>query len=197
MIIVKPKYRMTFKCTCGNVFKFITTNPDLMTASCPSCRSKERKTKFIRMGDGPVTDQDLLAEKIAQKLRETPEWQESYRKAVLSPIPQSSRIQTKAVDETAKIVMEDHKLGDLKDTVHQGEAAAPKLAPKLQTQADSFFTARRSRNTAGINTQAIARQALGGAYSPARTGAINPVAEQHKSKIRVPANIIASSNGKI
>lgn len=192
---MKQKYRMTFKCKCGGVFKKITTDPNLMSAACPECRSAERKTKLVRMGDGAVTDADLLAEKMVKKLMETPEFQERLLAKMMSPIPQQAQTRNKAIDTTADIVMEDYKMGDLKDRVYQGESMAPKLAPPLQKQADAMFSGRKSKSLP-INAAAIARAAMAGAYAPHNTGGINPVAMQHKSGIRPPVKIINPSDGK-
>ena len=49
------------------------------------------------------------------------------------------KVVVKAVDETAKIVMEDYGLTNLKDRVGPGEAVAPALPPKQQAQADAYF----------------------------------------------------------
>jgi hypothetical protein len=48
-------------------------------------------------------------------------------------------VRVKAIDETAKIVMEDNKLTDLRDNIRPGETAVQKLPPKLQNAADGFF----------------------------------------------------------
>src|ERR1700733_14675470 len=125
----KQRYRMTFKCgECNNVFRKISSNPDLKKAPCPECKKAERITKFIRMNDGPVSQEDLLER----------DWE---KQPYVRP-PKSAEASThviKAVDETARIVMEDHKMGDLKDSVRVGESMAPKLAPHLQKQADAMF----------------------------------------------------------
>lgn len=194
----KQKYRMTFKCSeCGSQFKKITTNRDLMSAPCPECKSREQKTRFTRMGDGPVTDADLLAEKISKKMMETPEFQQALLSKLMSPIPQSSKNRNKAVDTTADIVMEDYKLGDLKDNAQRGDTMAPSLPPKLQKQADNFFAGKKKgASIGGLNTAAIARAAMSGAYRPEATGAINPVAAQHRAKARAPVNVMASYDGK-
>lgn len=192
---MKQKFRITFKCKCSNVFKKITANPDLMEASCPSCKNKERKTKFVRIGDGPVTDMDLLAEKVAKNLAKTPEFRQAYMSKVLAPTSQTAKNQIKAIDTTADIVMQDYKLGDLKDRVHQGEAMAPKLAPNLQKQADSFFAGKKNKNLP-YNAGAIAKAAMNGAYAPSRTGAINPIAAQHQARARPNVNTVASWDGK-
>ena len=45
----------------------------------------------------------------------------------------------KAIDETAKIVMDDYQLTNLRDGIGHGETMAPKLDPLKQQQADQYF----------------------------------------------------------
>lgn len=228
-VSLKQKYRMTFKCTsCDEVFKKITVNPDLKSAPCPACKKKDKSTKFVRLGDGPVGDADIAASKAEFKPRPNVIYKcndclsvlrvhEDVGSKSLSSCPlcessdisyiehtgsqkisDHSKTQIKAVDETSRIVMDDYKMGDLKDRVYEGEAMAPQLTPKLQAQADSFFggSGNAARKKLGINTSAMARRAMAGAYSPNRTGAVDPVAMQHRAKATVPTKIIASTDGK-
>jgi hypothetical protein len=46
----------------------------------------------------------------------------------------------RAIYETAQIVMQDHKLTDLKDSMREGDIAAPRLPPQQQAAADAFFS---------------------------------------------------------
>jgi hypothetical protein len=189
------KFRVTFKCKCGSVFQVITKNPDKKVACCPDCKDKQEKIKFVRMGDGPISDATLIAEKLAEEFRKTPEFQQALLAKLMSPTPEASQNRIKAVDETAKIVMEDHKMTDLPDHgLRTGDVAAPKLPPKLQAQADGFFGGAKSKNgMAGLNTRAIAAAAMRGAYSPKATGAINPIAEQHRARLKPNVRIINES----
>lgn len=164
---------MTFKCgECGNVFRKISVNPDLKKSPCPECKKGERITKFIRANDGPVSSQDLL--------------ERDWNKHPFVPpgkSAESSAHTIKAIDETAKIVMEDHKMGDLKDNVRAGESMAPKLAPHLQKQADAMFgngNVKRMIPNAG----AMARKALAGGYR--QGGYVDPIAtlsSKHKPQV--------------
>jgi hypothetical protein len=81
-------------------------------------------------------------------------------------MPEASRVMNRAVDETARITMEDYKMGDLKDHVHVGESMAPKLAPEMQARADNFFGGGggKRRGTLPVNAGNIARQAMAGRY---------------------------------
>ena len=94
---------------------------------------------------------------------------------------------TKAVDLTAQIVMEDHKMTDLKDNVRYGETAVPKLPPVQQAMADSMF----SRKKPGINPNVLntlGRRALAGGYAGGTPDVIRAV---HNAKLKPGVKIIA------
>lgn len=194
---------MTFKCPepkCGEVFQRITTNVDLKSSPCPACRKAKLKPKketvrFVRMGDGPVTDADLLAEKIAKKLMDTPEFQQSLLSKFMSPTPKSTQTQIKAIDTTADIVMQDFKMGDLKDSVRTGDIMAPKLPPAQQAKADNFFSGGK-KNGLPFNTRQVAAMVNSGGLRPEANGAMNVVANMHRNRTRAPTQIIASTDGK-
>lgn len=57
-----------------------------------------------------------------------------------APAQIGQNVFVKARDEAYQIAAEDYGLTDIRDDVHRGEIAAPKLAPHLQKQADNFFT---------------------------------------------------------
>ena len=57
-----------------------------------------------------------------------------------APAQIGNNVKVQAVDTTAKIVMEDHKLTDLRDGIRTGESMAPKLPIPMQNAADSFFS---------------------------------------------------------
>lgn len=74
----------------------------------------------------------------------------------------------KAVDKTAEMVMQDYGMTDLRTDVREGETAAPKLAPRLQQQADNFFSGRGARRHPQLPTRMspamMGRAAIAGAY---------------------------------
>jgi hypothetical protein len=75
-------------------------------------------------------------------------------------------VRVKAVDETAKIVMEDYQMTDLKDNIRHGENVAPKLPPAQQKAADNYF-GNAGLKAAGINEKQAAllgRRAIAGAF---------------------------------
>lgn len=101
----------------------------------------------------------------------------------------------KAVDTTAEMVMQDHKMTDLRDGTRQGEISAPKLKPELQNQVDNFFSGggQQRQRSWGFNAQSLGRQALAGnlrsSVTPDVLGTI------HKEKYRPPVRIVAGDKG--
>ena len=104
-------------------------------------------------------------------------------------------LHAKAIDATAQIVMEDHNMTDLRDNVHMGESAAPKLPPRLQAQADNMFTRPKNLNIFnGLSTPQIIKAASSGAFMTKDT--VNPVVTHHASRTSVPINIIARDRSR-
>lgn len=106
-----------------------------------------------------------------------------------------ANVRVRAIDETARIVMEDNHLTDLKDNIRMGESMAPKLPGPQQAQADGMFSAA-SRGRGGvpvINAQpgqprqtipaarmnALGKRALTGAY---RGNSVAPTAVLPKER---------------
>lgn len=167
------RYRMTFKCECGNVFKRLTKNPDLVDPPCPECKKKNKKTVFHRLGDGPIPETEQYAEtrkperpapntiyqckdchavaKVFEDVGETvltlcpacDSPELQYRGKISRDIPTSSQTKNKCVDKTADIVMTDYGMTNLKDNVGIGESMAPKLPGHAQTMADNMIGGAR------------------------------------------------------
>lgn len=164
----KQRYRMTFKCSCGNVFKKITSNMNLIDPPCPECKKKGDKTPLVRMGDGPIPESEKHAytpeprpapntiyqcedchsiAKIFEDIGETvlhscPACDSSaikYRGKISKDISSEAVMKNKCVDKTADIVMTDYKMTDLKDNVRVGESMAPKLGAGAQSVADQMM----------------------------------------------------------
>jgi DNA-directed RNA polymerase subunit RPC12/RpoP len=177
MVVEKQRYRVTFKCgECNHVFRKLTVNPNLKSAACPECKTAKPKTKFFKIGDGPVPSTEKKAAgfetpkvfpntiykckdcsavtKIFEDVGETAlsecpacgSKEIQFRGKISHDVCTDSKVKTQAIDMTANIVMEDHKLGDLKDNVRMGETMAPKLAPGAQAMADSFASGGKSKD---------------------------------------------------
>jgi hypothetical protein len=99
----------------------------------------------------------------------------------------------RAVDATAKIVMEDHGMTDLRSDVREGESMAPKLPPKQQALADGFFAGHKRPGAAGmmgLSPQQVMKAAVGGRFNTPDT--VNPVAIQHKKRESAPIHYVNS-----
>lgn len=74
----------------------------------------------------------------------------------------------KAIDQTAKIVMEDYHLSNLKDNIREGDVMAPRLPYPQQKAADEFFgpkvAAPAQNKRAQANMRRIMNRAINGAY---------------------------------
>src|SRR5208282_837398 len=94
------------------------------------------------------------------------------------PATIGQNIRVKAVDETARIVMEDQHLTDLRDNVRMGETMAPKLPQAQQALADAMFSnkadaktpviasdGRRGLSIPSARLRAVGMRAIGGAYA--------------------------------
>jgi hypothetical protein len=217
------KYRMTCRCACGSEFKKITTNrkyfdlddgsqelTELMAKiKCPACKKADSERRF-RMGDGAVSDNDLVVQPniistdmyncnaCSKKNRFYKEKEGDclahcqycgsqdvkYIGHTMAGITsQSSQNMIKALDMTAKMTMETYGMNDLNlnSNMRPGDSCAPKLPPAQQKAADAFF------NGGGIhNASALGAKAIAGAYRDNN----NPVANLHRSKATPKFDII-------
>ena len=117
-----------------------------------------------------------------------------------APAMIGQNVQIKAIDETAKLVMQDYGMTDLRSDVRQGETAAPKLAPRLQQQADNFFTGRGKRHPQlRSSPAALGAAAIKGAFR--QQPGYEPVAALHgmdatvRDTIRPKTRIVAATKG--
>ena len=84
------------------------------------------------------------------------------------------KVSVKAVDETAKVVMEDYKFTDLQDNIRTGDIVAPKLPPPQQKLADGYFGGKAVADRIGLagrQMDLLGRRALSGSF---RNMAVNP-----------------------
>lgn len=212
----EQKYRITFKCSEHGKFKKITNDKFLEDADCPKCVKQAAKTKLYEIGDGAVSDSDLETREhqrgiislyhcndcycnFKQKTDDLPKEKppcpkcESanviWRGTPVTVISDKGKTQNKAIDITAETVMQDYKMTDLRSDVRQGENMAPKLAPKLQAQADSFFGGKGGGKRQTFNQKRIMAQVNSGAL---RDPGADVVSRLHANKHTVPVHTIAS-----
>lgn len=176
---------------------------------CPDCKKADSERRF-RIGDGAVSDEDLVErqsfistekyhclscskdsrfymEKEGDVLNNCPRCGSMEVKHMGSidhrVIAKSSQNMIKALDATAKMTMDTYGMSNLNmnSNMKPGDSCAPKLAPRLQTQADSFF------NGGGLpHANRIGANAMAGAY---RDPVNNPVAKLHASKVAPKFNL--------
>lgn len=141
------KYKIRYKCDlCGHEYSRTYKAIPIKDPACPSkaCIAKQ---------------QLIAAQKEMENLRRMVE-------QGVPPAQHGNNVRVKAVDETAKIVMEDYNMTDLKDNIRQGESVAPKLPGVQQTMADNYFGGKGLR-AAGISSkqaELLGRRAMAGAF---------------------------------
>jgi len=110
------KYKIRYQCDlCGHNY---TRTYKVIPKNDPACPSKSCQTK-----------QQLVAmQKEMANLKRMVE-------AGAAPAQTGSNVRVHAVDETAKIVMEDYQMSNLRDGIGPGESVAPKLPPQQQAAA--------------------------------------------------------------
>lgn len=83
-------------------------------------------------------------------------------------------IHAKALDYSMKIAAEDAGLTNLNDSARYGEPMAPKLPPRLQTQADGFFGGGKVAGHGRRRVQVDLRGAMGALAQGGAPAAQNP-----------------------
>ena len=111
-----------------------------------------------------------------------------------APATIGQNIRVKAVDETARIVMEDQNMTNLKDNIRMGETMAPPLPPAQQKRADTLFSAAAAnsgnvpvlnasggpaRSISNKRLQAVGQRAIRGAY---RGNSVSPTSVLPKER---------------
>jgi hypothetical protein len=148
------KYKIRYQCDlCGHNY---TRTYKVIPKVDPACPSKACQTK-----------QQLAAmKKEMENLKRMVE-------AGAAPAQTGGNVRVQAVDETAKIVMEDYQMSDLRDGIRPGESVAPKLPPAQQAAADNYF-GNKGLQRAGISpkqAEMLGRRAMSGAF---RNSAVAP-----------------------
>lgn len=145
----KPSYRVFCSCDrCGVEFSYVTTRLTEKNRACPrrACKTAAHKEEVMRE-----------AHNIAQMLEEQ-----------RPPGHIGESVVVKAVDETAKIVMQDYGMTNLQDNIRTGDAIAPKLPGPMQKAADGFFDGGAVKGRANIRSekqaQLMGRRAIAGAF---------------------------------
>lgn len=142
------RYRVRYRCVrCGHQFARVTTKLSGKDPPCPKAACKEA----------------LIEAEVQRRTANLAAMLESQT----APAQIGKSTLVKAVDTTAQIVMEDHKLTDLADNIRHGDIAAPKLPPPMQQAVDGFFSGEAVRKRSGLGKRQmdlIGRRAMAGAY---------------------------------
>jgi len=141
---------------------------------CELCGHEYSRTyKAVPIKDPPCPSKACLATQELESLKKQVANLQRMVEEGQGPGQIGNKTVVKAVDETARIVMEDYKMTDLKDNIRQGEAVAPKLPGQQQSMADNYFGGGSLRS-AGISAKQadlLGRRAISGAF---RSAALNP-----------------------
>lgn len=191
------RYRVRCRCKrCGHIYRRIIKKLNDPDPPCPKKKCKE----------AIAAEQAEKMEANVEEMIETGE----------TPGHVGANVTVKAIDETAKIVMEDYQMTDLKDNVRQGESMVPALTPRQAAMSKNFWGGGRMRERRnptflrGIGGRSeemkdmnIGQKAINGAFSipditkgrPAdtQTGA-DELSRIHRSRYRPPVNIILDAN---
>lgn len=154
--------RVTYQCDkCGHVFK--------------------RTFKAMPKNDPPCPNKACAA---LSELAAMKQQMANLQKMIEEQRPPGQigdKVVVKAVDETARIVMEDYNMTNLKDNIREGESVAPKLPGPQQAAADNYFGGK-GLQTAGVSSaqaNLLGRRAMAGAF---RNMAVPPTAIVPKAK---------------
>ena len=131
---------------------------------CPQCGHQWARTFKAEPKQNPpcpnkhCSDKREIAE-LKQRLDNLTRMLESGE----APAQIGANHRVKAIDATANIVMQDHHLTDLKDSIRPGESMAPKLPVPMQAAADNFFSGGGNALGTGQNVTRLQKrmQALG------------------------------------
>ncbi len=152
---MEPKvYVVTLECPrCLKAYKWRTKNLGAREPDCPKKKCVEAKVR------------DQSAREIAN-LKQMIEDQ-------IAPGHIGANVNVKAIDKTAEIVMQDHKMTDLKDNIRAGESMVQKLPGPMQAAADGFFGGgnMRARGHRARQIETMGKRAMAGAY---RNMSVNP-----------------------
>lgn len=120
---------------------FMQPSRKRITFECPQCGHRWTRTFKAEPAKNPDCPNKHCSDK--RELRALQQQVANLTRMLESgqaPAQIGNNHRNKAIDTTAEIVMHDHKLTDLKDSIRPGEAMAPKLPIPMQKAADNFFS---------------------------------------------------------
>ena len=164
--------------------------------SCEKCGHQWHRTYKAVPKKNPACPNKSCSE--ASELEQLKRENENLKRMLESgeaPAQIGKNVRVKAVDETAKIVMEDFHMTDLKDGIRAGENMAPKLPQAQQAAADNYFGGGAMKS-AGLNkkqTDLLGRRAIAGAF---RNMAVPPNAALGLKKGENPFRLVRTEKLK-
>jgi hypothetical protein len=169
-----------YKCSDCGVYEVRTENkPRGRCPACPNCGNSESALKSTSKSNVPYT-QEKLDGNVS-----------SINESRHAPSLGKSNF-TKAMDETAEIVMKDYGLTNLQDNLRAGDSMAPKLAPHLEQQVDQVFKPQKpimGMNTSTNMNKALTNQINAGKFA-GQSGARDITARAQASGYKVPTNVL-------
>lgn len=110
-------------------------------------------------------------------------------------------IMSQAIEETARIVMADHNMTNLKDHLREGETMAPNLPPIQQAKVEAFWGGPKKQSVrraipGNLQPAALGAAALGGAYR-GQNEVSGLLGKLHENKVGLKSNVVASDRPKI
>lgn len=108
--------------------------------ACPECKKAKPVAKSHIKVRGDVKPQSQIQKDAAiQEIIDTKKFPSAGKSAF-----------TKAMDETANIVMEDYKMTNLNDRLREGDNMVPKLRPDLEEKVGTGWNNNQKNNVAGL-----------------------------------------------
>ena len=162
-----------------------------------ACRSCGHKWKRTIATDDPLSIVDPPCPACKKRQKQEHEFNINGRPPAM--IGGNDRV--RAADQAAEIIMQDHGLTDIKGVtdVREGESSAPKLPGRLQQMADNMFQPQKQMQGVGMGHLAgrVAQSAMSGGYSPAFTGAPDPIAmaQAPRKTVADVANVMNPGGG--
>lgn len=188
------RYRVKCKCLrCGHVYSRVYKAVPKVDPPCPKKVCKE----------AIATAQTKKQKRHVKKMIETGE----------TPGHIGNNLQVKAIDMTAEIVMEDHKMTDLKTNTRQGDTMVHGLTPRQREMSKDFWGGRKMSDrkrdpTYQMGVQDRGKRLVDGAMSgnflpnvaanqprDSQTGD-HLLTDLHARKYKPPVDILFDSNSK-
>lgn len=179
-------YEVKYCCDdCNHIFYKITDNDPRKgrsgrPPSCPECKkSKAREKSQIKVRGDVKPQTEAQKNLFVQDIIESKKFPTSGKSDF-----------TKAMDQTANIVMEDYKMTNLNDHLREGDNMVPKLRPDLEQKVGEGWNKNQKNNVAGL-AGANLNKALTASINSNRFAKQGDVVSQAMSVVQRPVtNII-------